>query len=272
MYVSSSLLNDRANVRQNDDKNCPCATLLKANVHPADEDLITAQQAILGTIAWSPAPTPTDSGPNCVHGADPHGGMSVSPTEWCACQTTATYPVASGTNPCPDDVTKGSTISFATTTASSTTSAKETSTCLAKAGNPVWQISKDDILKASIAYCDKKKDEQDKGAKVANNWPGTCSWVFDNDVKKMSASFSAFNKCDGTVPIINPDQCKDALAHAINDCPADDDKKTGGRFKEDCMLWSWAPMPYANAGYPCIGHYNGVDKPPTRKRAMVSAS
>lgn len=200
---------------------CPCYTIVDHTTHVADPPLITAQQEILQTIQNSPAPTPVST-PACYHGGQPvdeHGPTSEHrlPNEWCNCGT-KTYSVATTSgNPCPDAVTSGKEVTFTTSTDAQPTT---THACMTGEYKPAdWVIPRDDIYGAADAYCDHTYQSQQNGAKVGNNWPGGCAWVFDGDVKKMAASFRGSNYCkDKTDVVVDVDSCKSSLHQAIDGC------------------------------------------------------
>ncbi|KAL9617677.1 MAG: hypothetical protein Q9160_007552 [Pyrenula sp. 1 TL-2023] len=245
----------------NDDKHCPCSTLRSYHTHPRDENLITAQQQILATIASSPLPTPA-----CYFGAQPFdentpASLRRLPTKWCACGS-KTYSVAStGGALCS---THGAEVTFSTSTAAPTTT---TQACSATGFPAEWVVPRNDVVKASQQFCDDLVAKQSRGSKVANNWPGTCAWVFNNDIRKITAVFSGASMCEGFTPVIEAESCKASLLKAIDWCdvsqPPPLNPKRGGTYGEKCMRWSWYAASYANAAYPCRGQYNGPDKPPT---------
>lgn len=176
----------------------------------------------------SPTPQAAPT-PQCLYGANPvdeHGPIGVTrvPTESCACGS-KTYSVAKSGDPCPYATTPGVEVTFTTSTASSATtsiapSATTTQACAQGPFNPPdWILKRDDVVKASESYCDHLMQVQkDNGAKVANNWPGSCAWVFDNDVKKMTAAFQGENMCPDTTPVVDTASCKSSFLKAIDNC------------------------------------------------------
>lgn len=164
----------------------------------------------------SPAPVPTTP---CYYGAQPRdedgpAGIQTLPTKWCACGT-KTYSVATSGELCPYTKTPGAEVTFTITTKGPAT----TQRC--KDGPfqpPDWVIKRNDVLKAAEAFCQMTVDQQSRGSKVADNWPGRCAWVFDGNVKKMTAALSGTNMCPGTVPVIGLDSCKASFKNAIDNC------------------------------------------------------
>lgn len=120
-------------------------------------------------------------------------------------------------NPCPDDVTSGKEVTFTTSTSAEPTT---THACVTGPYKPTdWVIPRDDMIKAADAYCEHTVQSQNNGAKVANNWPGACAWVFDGDVKKMAASIRGSSYYPN-IPnvVVDLDSCKDSLHQAIDGC------------------------------------------------------
>ncbi|KAL9616018.1 MAG: hypothetical protein Q9160_009064 [Pyrenula sp. 1 TL-2023] len=225
----------------NEDLHCPCQTAYRAVVHDANVELLTAQQAILQTIANSDAPDPTGTAEACRYNAMAHeaNGMTKSPGEWCMCGVGSTYSVASTGTPCPPDITKNPTITVEEKTVedTATPSATPTVVCVnnaANANNAGWSLSVDDAKKATSDYCDKiGKDQDDNGATVSDTWPGQCAWVMDGDIKRAIGISGSRSKCGGEVPIINPDTCKTAFLRTIDECNgAPSGQEWGGSVQE----------------------------------------
>lgn len=201
-------------VLQNDDKHCPCLTLNGYLTHSRDENLVTAQQQILGTILASPSPTPA-----CYFGAQPFdentpASLRRLPTKWCACGS-KTYSVVSTGAPC---ATHGPEVTFSTSTVAPTTT---TQACPTGTGLPAeWTVPRNDVVKASQQFCDDLVTSQSHGQKVTSNWPGTCAWVFDNDIRRITAVFSGTNMCDGQgiTPVIDAESCKASFLKAVDWC------------------------------------------------------